>query len=152
MRWGVRFATQEGLKDAMKISDYMSQDVVTANLRDGLHQTFHRMMEYNVRHMPVLGEREQLMNIISERDIRRPDTVDSPNISRYYALDNSMRVEDAMSTRPCTVKADDPIRVALDELISKKYGAIPVVDDTGKLVGILSAIDVLRAFKDSLAA
>ncbi len=56
----------------MKVSDYMSSEVVTANLRDGLHQTFYRMLERGIRHMPVVGEGGTLVGIISERDLRRP--------------------------------------------------------------------------------
>lgn len=135
----------------MKISDYMSSTVVTANLRDGLHQTFHRMLERNVRHMPVLGPNEALVGIISERDIRRPSFVDdSDTVGHYYVLDNNVKVEEAMTPKPLTVRPDQPITDALTLFVEKKFGALPVVDESGKLVGILSAIDLLRAFRDSL--
>lgn len=137
----------------MKVRNYMSSDVVTANLRDGLHQTFRRMLERGIRHMPVLGEHEELVGLISERDLRRPNFVDDgPNVANYYVLDNAVRVEEAMTRAPETVGADDGIHAALDLLISHKYGAVPVVDAEGRLVGILSAVDLLRAFRDSLSS
>lgn len=134
----------------MKVADYMISNVITANLRDGLHQTFMRMRERNVRHMPVLGASGELVGIISERDIRRPDGIDTQNIAGYFALDNSMKVEDAMSSKLVTVTPDDSIRHALSIFINKKYGALPVVSDEGSMVGIISTVDLLNAFEDTL--
>lgn len=135
----------------MNVSDYMTTKVVTANLRDGLHQTFHRMLERNVRHMPVLGAKGELAGIISERDIRRPNFVDDdPNTVHYYVLDNNVKVNEAMTANPATVVPTDSIQHALDIFIAHKFGALPVVDANGKLIAILSALDLLKAFRDSL--
>jgi len=38
----------------------MTPDVIYANLTDGLRQKFYRMREREVRHMPVLGDHEEL--------------------------------------------------------------------------------------------
>ena len=135
----------------MNVNEYMTNKVVSANLRDGLHQTFHRMMENNVRHMPVIGEKGELVGIISERDIRRPDFVGNErNTAHYYVLDNNVKVQEAMSSTPATVSSGDSMQAALGLFINNKYGALPVVDD-GKLVGILSSVDMLRAFRDSIS-
>jgi len=136
----------------MHIADYMTSDVVTANLDDGLHQTFHRMRERGIRHMPVLGDDGQLAGIISDRDLRRPDFVDTdPNTTAYYRLDNAVKVGTAMTASPDTVKAADSVEIALEIFVMRKHGALPVVDDAGKLVGVVSAHDLLRAFRDHLA-
>ncbi len=136
----------------MQVADYMTPDVVTANLRDGLHQTFHRMRERGIRHMPVLGEAGKLAGLISDRDLRRPDFVDAgPNTTSYYRLDNDVQVSAAMTHDPVTVEESSDVRDALQLLIDHKFGALPVVDEEGKLVGILSAHDLLRAFRDHCA-
>ena len=84
----------------MRVRDYMTADVVYANLDDGLRQTFYRMRERGIRHMPVLGDREELVGIISDRDLRRPDWVDSEeNVAHYYILDNASKVGGAMNPR-----------------------------------------------------
>lgn len=135
----------------MLVSEYMTTGVVTANLRDGLRQTFVRMRERRIRHMPVLGEDGRVAGIISDRDLRRPDWVeDGPNVTHYYVLDNSIRVLEAMSADPVTVRPDDSIDKALNILVSRKYGALPVVDADARLVGILTTVDVLAAFRDHL--
>ena len=86
----------------MDVQEFMSREVVTANLRDGLRQTFYRMRERGVRHMPVLDDHQKLVGIISDRDLRRPDWVDDEeNVAHYYILDNDTKVEQAMTRNPC---------------------------------------------------
>ena len=137
----------------MKVSAYMTKDVVTANLRDGLRQTHDRMHERMIRHMPVLGDDGKLAGIITDRDIRRPDFVDTnPDKVDVYAIDDAHTVQQAMSGNPHTVHADDDVKAALNEFLSKGFGALPVIDDDNTVVGLLSAYDLLRAFQDTLNA
>jgi len=132
----------------MKVEKYMSTDVITANLRDGLRQTFYRMRERSIRHMPVT-DGENLVGIISDRDLRRPGWVDDEeNVAHYYLLDNEHKVEETMTRDPRVVAPDDDIQRAVGILLETKFGALPVVDETGKLVGMISAMDMLRAFHD----
>jgi acetoin utilization protein AcuB len=137
----------------MKVRDYMSTSVISANYSDGLRQTFYRMRERGIRHMPVLGAEGDLVGVISDRDLRRPDWVDQEeNVAHYYVLDNTKKVEGAMTKPPITIGSDEPIAQALELILDRGFGALPVVGDDGALVGMLSAVDLLRAFKDSLAA
>ena len=134
----------------MKVSEYMSTEVITANLKDGLRQTFYRMRERDIRHMPVLGDDERVVGMISDRDPRHPDWVDDEeNCAHYYLLDNTHKVEGTMSPDPTTVRADDDLQRAVEIILDRKFGALPVVDDDHKLVGLISSIDLLRAFRDS---
>ena len=134
----------------MKVSEYMSSEVVTANLRDGLRQTFYRMRERGIRHMPVLGDDESIVGVISDRDLRRPDWVDDEeNVAHYYLLDNEHKVENAMTREPWVVHADDPLRDAVALVLKHRIGALPVVGEGGKVVGMISAVDMLRAFHES---
>ncbi len=134
----------------MKVGDYMSTEVVTANLRDGLRQTFYRMRERGIRHMPVLGDDESMVGVISDRDLRRPDWVDDEqNVAHYYLLDNEHKVEQAMTRDPWVVHPDDPIQDAVGMLLKHRIGALPVVGQDGKLAGMISALDLLRAFHDA---
>ena len=134
----------------MKVGDYMSTEVVTANLRDGLRQTFYRMRERGIRHMPVLGDDESMVGVISDRDLRRPDWVDDEqNVAHYYLLDNEHKVEQAMTRDPWVVHPDDPIQDAVGMLLKHRIGALPVVGEDGKLAGMISALDLLRAFHDA---
>ncbi len=137
----------------MKVSDYMTPEVITANLKDGLHQTFTRMRERDIRHMPVLDTEEKIVGIISDRDLRRPRWLDGdPNKAQNYRMDNDIKVEAAMSSTPDVVQQDDTIKDAVSLFVTHKYGALPVVDnhESRKVVGMLSLQDLMKAFNDSL--
>ena len=132
----------------MLVRDYMTGKVVTANLLDGLRQTWDRMHERRVRHMPVVDEHGALVGIVSDRDLRRPANQDEPNTTHYFALDNTVKVEEAMTAAPVTVREDDPVDVALQIFVDRRFGALPVIDGAGALVGLISTIDLLRACRD----
>ncbi|TNE45302.1 MAG: CBS domain-containing protein [Deltaproteobacteria bacterium] len=137
----------------MKVSDYMTPEVITANLKDGLHQTFTRMRERNIRHMPVLDTEEKIVGIISDRDLRRPRWLDGdPNQAQNYQMSNDLKVEAAMSSTPDVVQQGDTIKDAVSLFVTHKYGALPVVDnhESRKVVGMLSLRDLMKAFNDSL--
>lgn len=134
----------------MLVRDYMTPDVVCANLRDGLHQTALRMHERGIRHLPVLDDHDRLAGIISDRDVRRPSFVDpDANHTRPFALSNAITVEQAMTPAPTTIAPDDTVARALDLFLERHYGALPVVDGA-KIVGILSTHDLLRAFRERI--
>lgn len=135
----------------MNVRTHMTSTVVTANLRDGLRQTFYRMRERGVRHMPVLDDDGRLAGIISDRDLRRPDWVDDEeNVAHYYLLDNNVKVEAAMTSSPTTVTGDTPVVDALAVFTKHRYGALPVVDGDNRVVGILSVYDVLNACTEAM--
>ena len=52
-------------------------------------------------------------------------------------------VADAMTPNPITVKPELPLKQAIQVLAENKISSLPVVDDTEKLVGILSETDIL---------
>jgi acetoin utilization protein AcuB len=133
----------------MIIKQYMSSNIITANPHDGLRQTFYRMRERTIHHMPVIGEKGEIVGIISDRDLRRPDWVDEEeNVAHYYLLDNAHQVEGAMTRNPYVVHAEDNIQRAVELIMEHRCGALPVINDEQKVVGMISATDCLRAFHD----
>ncbi len=143
-------ALQARLKNKHLVRHWMSSEVVSANLHDGLHQTRERMDERGVRHMPVVDGEEQLVGIISDRDIRRPNTLDVGGVIDAFRVDNTMKVEEAMSSPAAHVSPDTTIDAALTLIGARKFGALPVVDENLRVVGMLSAWDLLRAFRACL--
>ena len=130
----------------MKVSDHMSKEIFCANLRDGLRQTFYRMRERGVRHMPVLDDQGNLAGMVSDRDLRRPDWVDGEeNVAHYYLLDNATKVETVMTKPAVAVSPDDTLEKAATLLSEHRYGALPVATED-KVVGILSVHDALRGY------
>lgn len=133
----------------MKISHYMTPKVISAHPEDGIRKTFFLMREHSIRHIPVLDENRRLIGILSDRDLRRPEWVEeSLDVSHVYNLDDNLAVKDLMTTDVKVVYTYDSIRKANRFFIDHRFGALPVLNKEEELVGMLSAIDVLRAFED----
>jgi len=58
-----------------------------------------------------------------------------------------MKVRDVMSTDPVTLRPSATLREAAITLADESVGGCPVVDDRGKIVGMLSEVDILEALK-----
>lgn len=133
----------------MKISHYMTPKVIAAHPEDGIRKTFFLMREHSIRHIPVLDENRRLIGILSDRDLRRPEWVEeSIDISHVYNLDDTLVVKDLMTTDVKVVYTYDSIKKANRFFIDHRFGALPVLNKDEELVGMLSAVDVLRAFED----
>jgi acetoin utilization protein AcuB len=124
----------------------MTSKVITARPEDGIRQTFFRMRENEVRHMPVVDENHSLVGIISDRDLRRPEWVDeAPDLTHIYNLDDNMEVRDLMSTNLVVAHTYETISKVTKKLLEHNFGAMPVLNKDEELVGILSAMDLLKA-------
>ncbi len=135
----------------IKVNNYMSPQVISIPPTMGIREAFFKMKENGIRHLPIVDENKTLIGIISDRELRRPNWVDeAQDISHVYYLDNSMLVSDVMITKVNVIHTYDTLNKAVSLLLDNNIGAAPVLDKTGNLVGMLSAIDLLRALKDSI--
>jgi acetoin utilization protein AcuB len=134
-----------------KVSSYMSTQVLSIPPSMGIREAFFKMKENSIRHLPIVDENNTLIGIISDRELRRPNWVDeAQDIAHVYYLDNAMLVSDVMITKIHVVHTYDTLNKAVSLLLDNHIGAAPVLDKSGNLVGMLSAIDLLRALKDSI--
>lgn len=130
----------------LKVSNFMTSKVMTAHPEDGIRQTFFRMRENEVRHMPVVDTERKLVGIISDRDLRRPEWVDeAPDLSHIYQLDDNLSVQDLMTSNVMVAHTYDTIAKATKVLMEHRFGALPVVNKEDELVGMLSSVDLLKA-------
>ena len=129
----------------------MSPQVISIPPTMGIREAFFKMKENSIRHLPIVDEDNRLIGIISERELRRPNWVDeAEDVAHVYYLDNSMLVSDVMITNVQVIHTYDTLNKAVSLLLDNNIGAAPVLDKIGNLVGMLSAIDLLRALKDSI--
>ena len=134
---------------AGKVSDYMSRKIVSVKPETGVREAFFKMKENHIRHLPVVDKKNKLIGIVSDRELRRPDWVDeSLDISHVYYLNDEMSVGDVMIQKVLVLHTYDNLRKAVKTLLDNNIGATPVLDKTEALVGMLSAVDLLRAFEE----
>jgi acetoin utilization protein AcuB len=123
----------------MRVADRMTANPVTISPRETLARARGLMDRGRFRTLPVV-EDGRCVGILTDRDTRQ-----------HEGYLESTRVSAAMKPDPVTV---GPALLAVDAarlLVEHKIGGLPVVDK-GKLVGIITASDLLRALVDVVRA
>ena len=126
-------------------ADAMTEPAVSVRPTDSLLDAAKLMVDHQVRHLPVV-ENGAVVGMLSDRDIR---TVAGDPVryveSREGDGAHMLNVRDAMAPMVLTIRENRPLRDVANELADEKVGALPIVDADGKLIGILSYVDALRA-------
>jgi len=128
----------------MNVRGLMQRDVVTLGLSDTLDLAEGIMRLGRIRHLPVM-EGDQVVGILSQRDLFRA-AVSSLLQLRHDAEREwlaTIHVGAVMPPRPFTITPSASLRTAVEIMVEKRIGCLPVVED-GKLVGLLSESDCMR--------
>ena len=130
------------------IEEVMNTSPATIRPTENVQTAISRMARGGYRRLPVVDDENRLVGIISDRDLRRPEWVDeAPDISHMYNLEDDLTVKDLMSTNLVVAHTYESLHKVTRVLIEHRYGALPVLNKDGELVGILSATDLLQALE-----
>lgn len=136
----------------MRVADYMTDVVLFVAPDEGVRSAFEAMREANLHHLPVIDAEGVMRGVVSDRDLRRPRWADADEAEGVpYVLDDALTVADVMTPHTRTARPDTSLVEAARTLIEFRFGALPVVDTAGDLVGMLTPIDVMWAFIDLAA-
>jgi acetoin utilization protein AcuB len=137
----------------MFVSRSMTRKVITVDPEDRIFDAQDLMQENGIRHLPVVDTDNKLVGIVTDRDIRSAlpysyfkkslDDVEKAKIAE-------LRVKEIMSQKLISISPTYTIQDALMLIQESKVGALPVVDEDGKVTGIISVRDLLRAFVNVL--
>jgi CBS domain-containing protein len=86
-------------------------------------------------------EGRDLVGLVTERDLRR---------SLAEGVDTSSSVTSIMSTEPDTFDPDLDVWDAAAWIAESGYRHLPVIDDDGALLGVVSLRDLLKALVDTV--
>ncbi len=133
----------------MFVGKSMTTKVVTIDKNADIFEAHKKMTEHNIRHLPVVEEDNFLIGIVTDRDIRSAlpyDLFKSDDYAKEQEKISELKVKDVMTKDPFTISPSNTIGDALLLVQGKRVGAFPVVDEKGKLKGILSVRDLIRTF------
>ena len=136
-------------RPSLTVRDYMTPDPVTLEPEDSLMSALEVMRLRGLRRIPVvLGG--VLVGLLVEGDLKRaePSTLTDSQEDFNRVMENTT-IARIMVQDPVTVTTSQPLVDAVEILYNTKYGALPVMEE-GRVVGILTDNDLLRALIDRL--
>lgn len=123
-----------GNPDEDQIAMLMSRDLVTVSPDDDIEEAARRMIDNQVRRVPVVNDDEELVGIITSFDL----------VSQALAnLDISSPVEDYMITNVPTTWTGTPLNVAFETMNQFGLKSVLALNDQAKLAGILTETDFI---------
>ncbi len=129
------------------VGEVMSHEVVTLNEEDNLEMVAAGLERFRFHHLPVVDGRK-LVGMVSQRDMLRATVagMDTSAVARNREKRflESTFVRDVMKTKLVTAHPDEPVTLAARRMLETRYGAMPVIDREGNLLGIITENDVVR--------
>jgi acetoin utilization protein AcuB len=129
----------------LTVRDFMTADPTTLGPDEPLLQAVLTVRSLSIRHIPIVKD-GQLVGLITDRDLARasPSILGRTSPEEYNAVFQQNSIERVMVKNPTTINANALLGDAVQMMHENKWGSIPVVDDSGVLIGILTKTDVLR--------
>ena len=124
------------------VADVMTRKTVSLSPHHSIVEAVSLMADRHFRHIVVVDTGGQILGVISDRDILR--TLARPH--NWQTKD----VSQIMTPDPFTVKRETPLSVAVARIVSKRINCLPVLDDEGKVCGIVTSTDLLKAYQKLL--
>lgn len=145
----VRADMESDARKGPRVGEVMTREPKTVHPDDHLLDAAARMVQYRIRHLPVVDGDGHIVGMLSDRDVRAnigdPVQAFTDEASVPAKL---LRVQDAMSKATAIATEDQSCGEAARTLVDLHAGAIPVTDGKDLLVGIVSYVDLLRAFSE----
>lgn len=113
------------------------------------------MNAHRIRHLPVVNNENRLIGIITDRDIRSAcpwDMGKSPGAPEKIWEFSKLKVADVMTSNPHTISPGSTLQDVLALFRKTRVGALPIIDENQKVVGIVSNADLLDRFLEFLGA
>ncbi len=138
------------------VSEVMTRKVITLTDTMSVAAAWEQMLKHLLKGMPVLNSGGQLVGILTDEDLlERAGLEQSLSVAErleestlraeFTALQKSpLKVADVMTTPVITVHAEEPLGTAAARMAEHGIKRLPVLDQSGKLIGVLSRVDVLR--------
>ncbi len=131
------------------LKDVMVKNPIIIGADEPFYKVAELFQKYGIRHVPVVNEKKELIGLVTQRDV---NAVVSPRKSDEgtYFYDRSemarLILKLVMTKDVTALRPEDTLYHASELMVHKKYGCIPIVDDKKNVVGIITAIDIIKIF------
>jgi CBS domain-containing protein len=126
----------------MKAQDIMASNPTSVNPDTSVQEAAKLMQREDVGVLPVVESGSgRLVGVVTDRDIAIRVVAEGRDATRS-------RVQDAMSSNLKTCKPDDDVDDVMDVMAREQVRRVPIVNDRGELLGVVSQADIVREAKD----
>lgn len=141
----------------MKVQDVMTKDPWTVRQRTSLKEVAEILVREKISGLPVVDDEGRVLGVVSEGDILVKETAGTSTekgfLARLITFDpledlklDARTAGEAMTVPAITIGPRRPLTQAATTMIERGVKRLPVVDDQGKLLGIVTRADLVRAF------
>ena len=122
----------------MLVARRMSRNPVAISPAASIQEAIELMKKHSIRHLPVVDRNTRLVGWVADTDLRGV---------LIASMIEELTVGDVMIADPITISSSDVLEEAAFLITKHKIGGMPVVED-GKVVGVITVVDILQAFID----
>jgi len=124
----------------MLVRDYMTRKPFTLQVDSDYKAAIKLMQDCAIHHLPVVDGAGRLAGIVAERDLL---------LAALHYLGSGVDIGEVMHSDVVTTTPDQPVTDAALLMAGHAIGGLPVLDRTGRVVGIITETDIFRAFVES---
>ncbi|GAA4381395.1 HPP family protein [Nocardioides caricicola] len=133
----------------MLVRDLMTPGPATVRPSAHLKEALTTLARLGITSLPVVDDHGRVCGIVSEADLIREAVARDPRAPEHPVtvepLFQPRTVEDVYTRVAASVRVDDDVADAVETMVAISAKSLPVLDEHGRLVGILSRSDVVRA-------
>ena len=135
------------MKKRISVSQIMSNDILTVNLSNSLHDVKSIFDENHIHHLPVVSGNE-LLGMLSRTDLARISFVaDASDRSLSTTMYDVLPIDKVMVKDVTTVNLDTTVREVTEIFLKNDFHGLPVMED-GNIKGIVTTRDLLKFMLD----
>jgi acetoin utilization protein AcuB len=130
-----------------QVKQVMTKRLITVSLTDSVRTAYEIMREHRIRHLPVVDESNDVIGIVSDRDLRRamkPKKDFSILEESSIEFDPKFKVAEFMSWPVQTVSEYETVHEIADLMIKEKISAVLVIGEHDRPKGIVTSDDLLK--------
>ncbi|MCC7451361.1 MAG: DUF190 domain-containing protein [Anaerolineae bacterium] len=143
------------------VSEIMTQQVTTVTVSTPAVQVVELLLGKLFKAVPVVDSNYRVVGIISDGDLLRKagmparlavgERLEAQELKDFLARVSHEKTAEMIMTAPVvTVREDEPLGHVVQRMLDHGLKRMPVVDSWGKLVGMVSRLDILRTAADSV--
>lgn len=128
------------------VESWMTKNIVSVSMDDTLDCIRNVFEEHRFHHVLVLSG-QRLMGVISDRDLLKSLSpyIGTLSETAHDVATLQKRAHQVMTRKPITISKEATVQAAAEQILEHTITCLPVTDENGDIVGIVTWRDVLKA-------